>query len=574
MNKIWSVIFIILSILNSLFLFSEDSFLKRKMLNDLESIRNTFDVKYALAADYKKNRFNLSIDDEFNKIKNEIETNQVSTIKDYQVALKRLFKSFKDYHVGVSFYSTESASLPFRVQSAEGRYFISWIDPKYNMKELYLINVGDELIEFDDVPIQEAINNIKAIDFADPLSETDQIFAEMCLTKRFGCLAHNVPKGPINVTIKSKGCLSQPIKHKLEWIYFPELISNKFNENEETNHLSSHAFFNKNWCSPLNEVLENQNNAQNIFTGHLLESDSYDIETTNKFFGGQKSFLPYLGESIWCSSNKSFFHAYIFKGPNKKNIGYIRIPDYKGDEDQVSEFKNVITHFQRHTEALVIDQLNNPGGYGFYMYALLCMLANKPLDLLVERSTLDHQEVFYATEMIYGTKNSKNKKDNIKGFPFTPELIKGSLEYAQFIIDQWNAGNKITESHYSYNIDKLYPDPKIHYTKPIVVLINQLDFSAADLFPAILQDNKRAIIFGANTAGAGGAVDKVVYPNMFGIASYSYTSTITERINQQPIENQGVTPDVQYSITVNDLENNYVDYVKAINETLRLMLTR
>jgi hypothetical protein len=39
------------------------------------------------------------------------------------------------------------------------------------------------------------------------------------------------------------------------------------------------------------------------------------------------------------------------------------------------------------------------------------------------------------------------------------------------------------------------------YTKKIVVLINELDFSAAEFLAAILQDNKRATLFGESTGG-------------------------------------------------------------------------
>ncbi len=35
----------------------------------------------------------------------------------------------KDYHVDVTFFSTEQASLPFSVRGVEGRYFIDWLDP-------------------------------------------------------------------------------------------------------------------------------------------------------------------------------------------------------------------------------------------------------------------------------------------------------------------------------------------------------------------------------------------------------------------------------------------------------------
>ncbi|MDE2293130.1 MAG: hypothetical protein KGL53_13700, partial [Elusimicrobia bacterium] len=98
-----------------------------------------------------------------------------------------------------------------------------------------------------------------------------------------------------------------------------------------------------------------------------------------------------------------------------------------------------------------------------------------------------------------------------------------------------------------------------------------LDFSCGDFFPAILQDNKRATVFGVRTSGAGGAVKATQFPNQFGIAGLSYTWTIALRTSGQPIENKGVTPDVSYDLTAEDIANGLSGYVKAVNDELDRM---
>ncbi len=52
------------------------------------------------------------------------------------------------------------------------------------------------------------------------------------------------------------------------------------------------------------------------------------------------------------------------------------------------------------------------------------------------------------------------------------------------------------------------------------MLINEMDMSCADFMPAILQDNKRATLFGSRTAGAGGHVLSFNFPNIHGIADF------------------------------------------------------
>ncbi|TBR20006.1 protease-like activity factor CPAF, partial [bacterium] len=116
------------------------------------------------------------------------------------------------------------------------------------------------------------------------------------------------------------------------------------------------------------------------------------------------------------------------------------------------------------------------------------------------------------------------------------------------------------------------PHPTERYTKPILLLINELDFSCGDFFPAILQDNKRATVFGVRTAGAGGAVKATQFPNQFGIAGLAYTWTIALRTNGQPIENLGVTPDVDYKTTEEDLKTGFAGYARAIQAALTNLL--
>jgi C-terminal processing protease CtpA/Prc len=101
------------------------------------------------------------------------------------------------------------------------------------------------------------------------------------------------------------------------------------------------------------------------------------------------------------------------------------------------------------------------------------------------------------------------------------------------------------------------------------MLINELDFSGGDFCPAILQDNKRAVLFGSRTSGAGGFVTTSTFPNENGIMQFSYTGSLAERPDSLlKIENLGVLPDIAYKLTVEDLQNGYQGYISAINEAI------
>ena len=75
------------------------------------------------------------------------------------------------------------------------------------------------------------------------------------------------------------------------------------------------------------------------------------------------------------------------------------------------------------------------------------------------------------------------------------------------------------------------PSP-IVYTKPIIVLIDEFSISAADIFPSMIQDNKRAILVGMRSSGGGGSVSG--WPTGFYSESLS-TNTNTLVVRKKPI---------------------------------------
>jgi C-terminal processing protease CtpA/Prc len=151
--------------------------------------------------------------------------------------------------------------------------------------------------------------------------------------------------------------------------------------------------------------------------------------------------------------------------------------------------------------------------------------------------------------------------------------VQGVVKYMRFIIREWNEGRTFTDPEYIYGVDYLKPYPKGNYSKPLLLLVNELDFSCGDFLPATMQDNKRAKILGMRTAGAGGYVLEHSYPNLFGVQGFSFTGSIAQRADLNPIENLGVIPDIIVEPTVRDLEQNYVDYTakihKAVNDLLK-----
>jgi len=211
------------------------------------------------------------------------------------------------------------------------------------------------------------------------------------------------------------------------------------------------------------------------------------------------------------------------------------------------------------------------------------MLTTKTLTTPKHRIKINQEDVFRgigAVEEIdqilsllkQGTLQSLLKLLGIDEPGFSYQKLLFVKYFHQFIIDEWSQGHILTDPIFIDGVDVINPNPEYHYSKPILFLINELDFSGGDFMPAILQDNKRVVLFGSRTAGAGGFVLNKTFPNQYGVARVTITGSIAEREGKGKIESLGVTPDIEYKMTADDVQNRYVNYGKTVNEVLSTLL--
>jgi hypothetical protein len=556
----------------SLMAFTDQADSKAGMHGDLDVIKNIFKTQYA-PIEWKGSYAGWNLDEQIQYAKDQVTANPEITIKDYQTILKNFFNSVLDYHVKVSFYSTECAELPFTMKSAGDRYFISAIDRSRIPKSASKIQVGDEILSFDGIWIAQAVHDFQMEEFSGREIGAEKVLAEIFFTLRIGAHGFFVPSGNGSLTVKhtTGGKIAS---YTLPWEYEPELIQNIVPKRAVANFAASLVFHSpKETALPLN--------THKIFKKRMI-TPYYDtlVEASHRMgdtgIGARQSFLPSLGKKTWQTAAQSPFNAYIFETQDKHRYGYIRIPHYDGSEEDAAQFKSIIKKFKAETEALVIDQLHNPGGSVFYMYALASMLTDKPLKVPTHRLSITQKEVVDALELIplLGSISSDEDAEEVlgetlEGLFVDHKLARKFRKYFEFTVAEWNAGRTFTSPVPLFCLDEIAPAHEVRYTKPILVLINELDFSCGDFFPAILQDNQRATLFGARTAGAGGCVLMTEYPNLFGISRLSYTGSIAERIDNNPIENLGVTPDIKYELTEEDLRGGYAPYISAVLKALK-----
>ncbi|MBC7793128.1 MAG: protease-like activity factor CPAF [Clostridia bacterium] len=478
-----------------------------------------------------------------------------------------------DYHVSVNFTRLAQARLGFRVQPAsDGRLIIVGIDRSILSKAAFPFEIGDELTSIDGRPVAELLTELKALDTSSS-PKADVSNAAARLTNRRARVGETLPDKPtalVGITRKN----GTSTTHDVAWNTKPEKV-----------------IFQPLGLSALEVRAEKAGNVGPSMSVEryidMTEIARADDANDGFVIGARKSFVPDLGPIVSREPSTSPFDAYIYRSSNGKNIGVIRIPTYSpaNPEKNVKVFADLIARYEIATDALVIDQTNNPGGYYFYMVALLSHLSPYAMKMPGHQEAITPKQVYDAQVRLETYAGITDDKSAVKklgktwvGLPVTYDLVVKSRHYNQHIIDEWNAGYKLTSSFPLEGIDYINPSAK-PYTKPQLWELNCNVYSAGDFGADIVQRNKRATIFGEQPAGAGGKVVTYQFLNGLGIDSLRLTSSIADRGTrgpdgtytddprriEDPIENNGVVPDVHYEVTAADMQNGYTGYRDAVN---------
>lgn len=578
--------------------------LKKQMVNEFHHLVELFQATYAPEA-YKTKAWHLNFEAQEKACLERIEAlklpaandkeAQAKFLNDYHQIIIQFKNAMRDYHVGVIFESTARSELPISIMPAvDGKgkthYLIARIDRAKlpnDSADRFALNIGDEIKAIGGKNIfDEVAANRKRLGDNNP--DTDQRLAAIKLTRRSGPLGDPLESGSVVISVAGKGS-ARPNAKVFAWSRSPELFERRA---APASILSGPAFselarFDSVMSAPIADVALPQSVAVNQAPA------PNDIDPNE--MSGVVSFVPPLGKIIWpsplaeneCGGN---FHAYEFL-LGGRTVGYIRIPSYAPENgDQAAQtFACLIAKFDRDTSALVIDQVNNPGGSLFYAYAILSHLAARDQALMIpkHRVAITSTEYYDAAKFLAAASQTSDDLDGAKnlfgpsldGFPVTYSFFQSFRDYMRSITEAWQNTRRLSDPLAFLGVAAIGAAPVAYnQNKPILMLINELDFSCADFVPTILHDNKRARLFGFKTAGAGGIIHSYSDPgNQVGIREYTITGSIAERTigGGRVIENAGIEPDVTHRISVSDVQNNFSAYKAAVDtELLRLLGAR
>ncbi|TBR21721.1 protease-like activity factor CPAF, partial [bacterium] len=466
------------------------------MVKTLDFVAGVFTAHYA-PLDWKKATFGTQIKAEYEKAKAAIESNPAITTRDFQDILAGFVTSLRDYHVGIQFYSTEMSMLPFSIMEAGGKYYLAYVDRETLPEDIFPFKPGDEVVEFDGVPTADAIAALLKARAEGGAEVTDRAMAARRLTRRIRQGGDLAPQGPVTIAIRAADGRLMGVR--MEWQHVPEMIPTApvrdggglFEPPAPPSGPTTTSSAGEDLDSGLAaavraafaKLIPSGLNPQAALMARKTPKDR-----ANPFqIGGRESFVPVLGEILWKSNARSAFNAYIYKAADGRKIGYVRIGSFEGEAKEAEAFGQLVKKFEAETDALVIDQVNNPGGSLFYMYALLSHLTDKPLNAPTQKVAVGEEDAYESLQTLMAAQQVTSEAQvkqilgpSIGGYVTTLKLWKQMVAYAAFIYQELRAGKRLTDVFPFLGIDKIAPHPTERYTKPILLLINELDFSCGD----------------------------------------------------------------------------------------------
>jgi hypothetical protein len=450
------------------------------------------------------------------------------------------------------------ADLGFSVDIYDGKTLIDSINRKHLPATRFPFQIGDELVSLDGVAAQDLIQSLTPYSIAGNQLSTRRIAASSITLRDQSIMphAHLVPDTSTVVINRQNGrteAFSIPwTKTGTPITVVGPVIGPSANAPDAA--LPSGI---PDYMRPLMKLRNMRLPARKSLVG---------LGATAPVFNLPSTFVQRMG-----SRRFDFFYTGTFQAQGLR-IGYIRIPSFDTflPSDQ---FQSEIDYMQQNTDGLILDIMRNPGGDPCAAEDLLQRVINTPFRNvgLEIRATWGWVQSF--TQALQDAQDFGAPSDVIAQYQdllqqvsaayLTPSGRTNALPICDSTLDLQPA----TDSN----------NQPIAYTKPLMLLTDELSASAADYFAAVIQDNQRGPLFGMRTMGAGGNVD------IFPVTTYSGgLATVTESLMHRKnpvatpdyptapyVENIGVRPDVvQNYMTIDNLTNHGSTFVQAFSDAM------
>lgn len=478
--------------------------------------------------------------------------------------------SFQDGHARYLINSSFYADMGIWFDIYDGKVLVEGLDRQRYPVNQFPLAVGDELISIDGVSTEDILKDLsKYRGFGNPRA-TVRLAAD-AISYRSQQIYANAVNLPDNTQVVIRNQAGESGAYTFTWkkagIPFRNVSPTtwpSFNGQGLLNSRTSPVSpLSKGEDDPRNSLYDLQWSSISPLEKEGLErtlvTETGDTVTRAALTGWGSAFPYYiLPENTQLRISFSGFLTGVYQAEGKR-IGYLRIGHFSPSDPvlAVKVLESEIQYFEQNTDGLVIDDTRNTGGYGClaldYAQRLIPYAFNfprvhyRPSQSMINSmySSLYSAQQYGEDEWIINT--YQFYLDNLIETAKSPNSVTGAVPFCvPFTGRSWAP---TVENYPATDID----GKNLAYTKPLIVLVDELSASTGDIFPAVIQDAKRGLVVGMRTAGLGGAVAST-RTGMFseGVGYFTQSLLVRDTEAEAPgippskfIENVGVVPDIE-----------------------------
>ncbi len=430
---------------------------------------------------------------------------------DFHEALIEYLASLNDTHASMFFPSPFGAVLGFTVDIFDGKVLIDSIDRTLLPQAQYPFGVGDELVALDGEAVQSLIESFRRLAtlggnprsrdrlsagrivrrFQENFPNASRVGDTAVASIRFGSTSvlqnYVIPWTKIGIAIDSEGPLPSP--RRGNGVIFRSTGLDKATPATGAGPALLHK--------PDFRVTDDTLPAYMEPIRPLLNSRVPETLGILGFGARSPIYTPPAGFVMRLGTQPSHFFFSGTYASNGVRIGLLRIPTEAPPSTAVAlqQLDQEIAFFNSNTDVLVVDIMRNTGGNLLTAEAFAQRLIPTTFRTVGFEFRASALEVSLFAQRLTLAQRS--------GAP--PEIIQNLQNNFNELLRAFNEERGRTAPLPINAIGSFdLPPAAVAYTKPLLVLIDELTTSSADMLAAILQDNHRATLLGIRTNGAGG----------------------------------------------------------------------
>ncbi len=476
--------------------------------------------------------------------------------------------SLQDTHSSFLMNTNFRATLGMTVDIYDGKVLIDSITRQVLPEAAYPFQIGDEIVSVDGVSAEDWIKRISTWrKYGNPVS-TRRVAAQQITIRSQSTFPRAIEIGE-SAAVKIRRASGTVEDYTIRWtktgtpfttvgpVPFPKPNPSTLTADRLSTEPDYLAFLDEfhNYSLPLNDPIRGYVNG---------------ISSPLPVFraGLPSNFVQRLGRS---PNDFQYSGTYVSNG---LTLGYLRVPSFSplSMSAAVTELRNEIDYLQKNTDGLIVDVTRNGGG-GCYMLDLAAALTPYPFYFFGEQLRPTQGLLASFQAQLENARSARAEQWIIDTYQSFVDQLKAALSANRGMTPPIPACRQFAQTSAPIINDNA-PSPVV-YTKPMIVLIDEFSISAADIFPSMIQDNKRALLVGARTSGGGGSVSQ--WPT--GMYSESFSNNTNSLVVRKRaittaeyppapyVENIGARPDIPLDMMTRDnLVNSWRTYVDQFTQ--------